>query len=585
MSVPNIVQNPQDTSAFYLAHIHQQLSTQPNGSRPSIPSSLSNPTEPFSPPSSGVWVNGLWFLSLVISLTCALLATLAQQWARQYLENAYPVYPRYLSPHKRARLRAFRRRGVDKLHIPWTMEAVPVLLHLSLFLFFVGLSVFLFGVNHTIFKAVTAWIALCVILYACLTIFPFMYKSSPYSTPLSAPVFFSLTVIGGVIRYLFFRLLLKFPQIGLSIFMIRRDPRGVQLTDFLYSMSKTAEAFAFKMHPEIDYESLGWTLDSLDEDADLEKFFECLPRLCDSKRGRDLDIQQGFIKTHKQRLSSALIGLMNRTLPHNLVAESVRQHRMIICIKVVNSTSLLGPWWILRCVLLGEWSKFLECIEFGLFLQNWKNITDKVNSFAAQCVAALTISILRDRIRDARWFQLAGDLLNVRKPVLYKYLAHGDSIQLANTIFIVRRTVQTYSGAKERHRQDIFDVSLKTLETVCKFDIGGTLPELRHQFCGLWNQLVNTALTDPRPHYSLVCTITLWNIRKLYIALHESPADAHLTPFYSTTDDPGPILENPKSFPVCTHDDHRPSLDSPPIPDLQLDEPSLMHQEEMSRPA
>jgi len=40
------------------------------------------------------------------------------------------------------------------------MEAVPVLLHLSLFLFFAGLSVFLSGVHHTIFKAVTAWIAL-----------------------------------------------------------------------------------------------------------------------------------------------------------------------------------------------------------------------------------------------------------------------------------------------------------------------------------------------------------------------------------------------------------------------------------------
>ena len=101
-------------------------------------------------------------MSLVISLTCALLATLVQQWARRYLRVAYPHY----NPHKKARIRAFYKHGVEKLRIPWTIEALPALLHISLFLFFGGLSVFLFGVDHTIFKVVTAWIALCVILYA-----------------------------------------------------------------------------------------------------------------------------------------------------------------------------------------------------------------------------------------------------------------------------------------------------------------------------------------------------------------------------------------------------------------------------------
>ncbi|KAF8463957.1 hypothetical protein DFH94DRAFT_640303, partial [Russula ochroleuca] len=144
VTVQNIQQNPQDTSAFYLAHIYQELSTQPNGSQASIPSSLSNPIEPYTPPTSGVWVNGLWFMSLVISLTCALLATLLQQWARRYLRVAYPRY----NPHKRARIRAYYKHGVEKLHIPQTIELLPALLHISLFLFFAGLSVFLFGVDR-----------------------------------------------------------------------------------------------------------------------------------------------------------------------------------------------------------------------------------------------------------------------------------------------------------------------------------------------------------------------------------------------------------------------------------------------------
>ena len=563
LSVPNIRQNPQDTSNFYLAHIYQQLSTtQPNGSQPSIPSSLSNPTEPYSPPTSGVWVNGLWFLSLVISLTCALLATLLQHWARRYLRVAHPHY----GPHKRARIRAFYKHGVEKLHIPWVIELLPTLLHLSLFLFFSGLSVFLFGVNLTIFKVVTAWIGVCVILYACLTFLPVIRKDSPYSSPLSASVSFYLTGI----RYVFFRFLSRILGINSSACMVlrSRNPRAAPLDDFFsYSMGKTAEKFAISQGPDIDYRSLLWTFGTLDNDKKLEKFFEALPRLCDSVMGKTLDLQQGFIRLHKKKLSTALIGLMSRTLTSNLVTEFVKQRRMIICTKVINSTSLLGPWWILRCVLLGGWSKFLECIEFGLFVLNWKNITDKVTTFYAQCVAVLTISILRDR--DERWLQLAAGLLKVSNFLLDKYIAHGDSILLANAIFIVRRTIQIYSGAKERHRSDILDASSKVLKTVCKLDIRNTLPELQHEFCGLWNQLVHIVKTDERAHHVFIAKMTLKNIHKLYIALHASPGTS-ATADCTTTDDPDALLDNPEFYSMCTLEYHCSAL---PIPDLQFDEP------------
>ena len=341
VSVSNVQQNPQATTNFYLAHIYQQL----NGSQLSIPPGLSNPTEPFAPPTAEIWVNGLWFLSLVISLTCALLATLLQQWARRYLRVAYPRY----NSHKQARIRAFYRDRVENLHISWTIEVLPGLLHISLFLFFAGLSVFLFGVHHTIFKVVTAWIAVCVILYACLTFLPVIRKDSLRATPLSVPFSFCLTGI----RYMFFRILRRFPQIASAFMPLRsRDPPTTDLYDFFSpTMRKTAEAFAFKLNPTIDCDSLLWTFDSLNDDMDFEKFFEGLPRLCDSKTGKDLKLQECFILPNKKKLSGALIGLMDRTLPDR-VSESVRRRRVIICTKVVDSTSLLGPWWILRCVLL-----------------------------------------------------------------------------------------------------------------------------------------------------------------------------------------------------------------------------------------
>jgi hypothetical protein len=563
VSIPSIQPSPQDTSSFYLARIYQQSYTQPNGSQPPIPSTLNDPVEPFVPPLSGVWVNGLWFSSLVLSLTCGLLATLLQQWARRYQRVAHPRY----SPHRRARIRAFYRHGVETLHIPWTIEVLPAMLHISLFLFFAGLSVFLFNIHLTIFSVVTTWIGICGILYAILTFLPIIHKDSPYAAPLSSSFSFCLTGI----RYLYFRLLHRFPHIDPAICMpLRsRDPRAVHLDDyFSHSMTKTAEEYALKLDPFIDYRSLLWTFESLDQDSDLEKFFEGLPRLCDSETGKSLGLQQGFIVPNKKTLSNALIEMMNRTLSSNLAPEAVKQRRLIICTKALESTSLFGPWWILRRVLIGGWHRFLGCIEFGLFVQNWKEIVHPVTIFYKQCVAALTISIVRDH--DERWNQLVSGLLDMSNTLLHEYMGNNDNILLANAIFIVRRTVQTYSGSAERHRSDIISASSKTLETVCKLDIRSTLPELQHEFCGLWNQLVATAQSDPPPHHGFVAMTTLKNIRKLYIALHQC-SGAPPTAFNTTTDDRDPILDKPKSYPMCTIDDHIASLS---IPELQFDEPS-----------
>ena len=133
-----------------------------------------------------------------------------------------------------------------------------------------------------------------------------------------------------------------------------RDRREVHLDNFFsHSMSKTAEQFALNLKPDIDYGSLLWMFESLDEGTELEKFFERLPRLCDLEIGNRLNLKQGFIIPHK-RLSSTLIGLINRTLSSNLDSEFVKQRRVIFCTKTIESTSLLEPWWILCYVFFGD---------------------------------------------------------------------------------------------------------------------------------------------------------------------------------------------------------------------------------------
>ncbi|KAI9432494.1 hypothetical protein H4582DRAFT_1795543, partial [Lactarius indigo] len=179
VSIQDLRPNSQDTSAFYLQNIYQLLAD-PNRSNVSIPPALANPP-PFSPPIYAIWVNSLWFLSLAISLSCGLLATLLQQWARRYIKITQTRY----SPHKRARIRAFFAEGVEKLHLPWAVEALPTLLHLSLFIFFAGLLIFLFNVHYTVFCTVIWWIGFCTAMYGCITLMPIFRHDSPYYAPLS----------------------------------------------------------------------------------------------------------------------------------------------------------------------------------------------------------------------------------------------------------------------------------------------------------------------------------------------------------------------------------------------------------------
>ncbi|KAF8261204.1 hypothetical protein EI94DRAFT_1424721, partial [Lactarius quietus] len=178
ISIQDLRPSSQDTSAFYLANIYQLLSKE-NGSQVIIPPSLSNPAASFIAPTSAVWVNSLWFSSLVIALTCALLATLLQQWARRYLRVTSPR----CGPRKRARIRSFFAEGVGRLHLPSTVEALTTLLHISLFFFFAGLCVFLFGIHKTVFKVTVAWVGFCVVVYAYVTALPIIYKDSPYDAP------------------------------------------------------------------------------------------------------------------------------------------------------------------------------------------------------------------------------------------------------------------------------------------------------------------------------------------------------------------------------------------------------------------
>ena len=78
--------------------------------------------------------------------------------------------------------------GVDKFRVDLVVETLPALVHLSLLIFFVGLVIYLFNINHTVFNTAMCWVALLSAGYGFITLMPMFRYDSPYYSPLSSPL-------------------------------------------------------------------------------------------------------------------------------------------------------------------------------------------------------------------------------------------------------------------------------------------------------------------------------------------------------------------------------------------------------------
>ena len=166
-----------------LGQISEQISSiAPQVSIPSTPL----PSYNFSPNASDVRVNVFWFMSLVFSLAAALLATLVQQWVRDYMH----VFQRYSNPLKCARLRQYLYEGVEGWYMPRVARSVPGLLHASLFLFFVGLGDFLLAVYTPVGVATITLITICGSLYIFSMFAPVINPQSPFRNPFSGLIWY-----------------------------------------------------------------------------------------------------------------------------------------------------------------------------------------------------------------------------------------------------------------------------------------------------------------------------------------------------------------------------------------------------------
>ena len=256
-----------------------QISQQISSVSPQFAIPLSPPpTFPaFSPPSFVVRVNVFWFMALIFSLSAALLAILVQQWVRDYMV----VFQRYSDPLKSARFRQYLNEGYEKWYMPVVAEAVPGLLHVSLFLFLVGLGDFVLHINTTVGLWTAIPIGFSGLVYTFTALAPIIYPQSPYQNSFS-----------GLIWYLIQRLQVRTYK--------DRGPEGVS-KPVSTTRSKGQMQLAMEESGERkkrDERAIRWLVDNLTEEAEMELFVMAIPGSFNAEWG--LEVWKGVSEVNEE---------------------------------------------------------------------------------------------------------------------------------------------------------------------------------------------------------------------------------------------------------------------------------------------
>jgi hypothetical protein len=439
-------------TVILLTQISQQLdSLSKNGTHAPIEASFLQSR--FKPPASAVLVNVLWFLSLVISLFCALLATLQHRWARQYLLLTHP----HFAIHKRARIRSFLAEGVDRFRVAIVVEAIPALLHVSVFLFLAGLVISLFDIHPTVAYVALAATAVCALVYAVITVLPAFWHDSPYTTPFSALAWYIrrkiTTALLNVVEYIANTLWKYSGRTWRRPTSPLYDIVSPYKAHFSEDMTTATQDAALGSKWEIDARALGWTLNRLDEEGELVQFAAGIPRFSRSKVEDAVSILEAAPKhsiLHTSLYRQIVVLLIRASKPGLLrdskrLPESVRQQRTAICLEALYFLPQAMEK-ILARVASTENEKVINA--FSPILQSADSwlVADRLSKeceihrdvkIGARCVAA----VLATQPPEIQTLPILVRQLNIKEPhILHDYLEHLDDLLLRNLNHFLRYT-------------------------------------------------------------------------------------------------------------------------------------------------
>ncbi|KAJ7240898.1 hypothetical protein C8J57DRAFT_96457 [Mycena rebaudengoi] len=262
------------TTTVLLAQISRQLDPRLDAS--SADSAVTSTSAPFIPSASSLACNTLWFLSLGLSLSCALIATLVDQWSRDFIQRT-EMRP---SPIIRARIFSYLYLGIQRFGMHTMVESIPLLLRGSLLLFFAGLVAFLYPINPVVMIVAGTLLGLTTAIYTYLTVLPIFFSDSPYRTPLSNLAWSVLQQVQALFS-LGRRHLLDEET---TIASVERTV-GAKSQTMVQVMTSDAVHESGE-RDERDARAIGWTVRSLTDNDGIGPFVEALPDLILGSNGR-----------------------------------------------------------------------------------------------------------------------------------------------------------------------------------------------------------------------------------------------------------------------------------------------------------
>ncbi|KAF9529842.1 hypothetical protein CPB83DRAFT_237501 [Crepidotus variabilis] len=174
-----------DPSEILLSSIAANLQFMANTTA-GVPATLPNNTHvPFSPTSPNKIVNILWFLSLVLSLSSALIGLVALQWLREHLRPSTWNVPLKTLPA----LIKMQADSLDAFKVPQIFTALPLLIIIALIFFVVGMIEFLWNINRVVAIPIIATILLVLAFILVTTLLPSYprFRRRHFNDPKSSP--------------------------------------------------------------------------------------------------------------------------------------------------------------------------------------------------------------------------------------------------------------------------------------------------------------------------------------------------------------------------------------------------------------
>jgi hypothetical protein len=418
----------------------------------------------FTPPPFAVRVNILWFLSLCVSLSCGLLATLVQQWVRRCLNLI-----RYSeTPVHRVRVRTFLVFGVEEFQVRMIVENISLLLHMAIFLFFFGLVEFLLAINDEVAEVVRAVICFFASIYVILTGLPVIFQFCPFQTPLTSVFWYILHIIAIVFLFPFTcSNSLRIKIVGLW----RRLRQGLDCH----------KINAVKGKKDLDKDAVRLTFNLCRHDSEIEGFLEAVPGYLqiDDDVGARFDDIGSLLKRDGavQPLGHRMVQLLSSCIHgEGKMEDAARRHRALTCSHAVLE---LG-----RAVLSSTIKKLTLDLPkaVGRQLHHLSRDHDPKIAFAAVRTAAVLERALLDQLSDtdnkndpdssAETLEVLAQTIGENDPTSPRFLAgplsddRPDGRLIAVTEFI-SRILALLGRSWYPTRQDIEDIK-STLEELCR---------------------------------------------------------------------------------------------------------------------